>query len=87
MVGRPRAVDRVRRAAARLLARWQRDQRHIEELVELQDKRQERDEGGPWSYAERRRLRELVYSCVRLRGRYDHVIATRSRKSRRDSGR
>lgn len=78
---RRRPPDRVRLAAVRILARWQREHRHVEELVERQDTVGENAVGGPWSYAERRRLRELVFSCVRLRGRYDDLINRRLRKA------
>lgn len=70
-------ADRVRVAAARVLAQWQRDRRHVEDLVERADR-----DSADRDWAERRRLRELVFSCVRLRARYDHVIAARSRKAR-----
>jgi 16S rRNA (cytosine967-C5)-methyltransferase len=82
MVRKTRGADRVRLAAARILSRWQRERSHVEDLVEQNDRRAERSAGGAWDYAERRRLRELVFSCVRLRGRYDQIIASRSRKSR-----
>ena len=82
MVKRSRPVDRVREAAVLILARWQREHRHVEELVERQDRASEQAEGGPWTYAERRRLRELVFSCIRLRGRYDHILESRSRRAK-----
>ena len=82
MVRSSRRVDRVREAAVQILARWQREHRHVEELVERQDRVGEKAEGGPWTYAERRRLRELVFSCVRLRARYDHILESRSRRAK-----
>jgi transcription termination factor NusB len=82
MVKRARAADRVRVASARILTRWQREHAHVEDLVDQHDRETERGSGAAWDYAERRRLRELVFSCVRLRGRYDHIVSSRSRKSR-----
>jgi 16S rRNA (cytosine967-C5)-methyltransferase len=72
-----RRADRVRVMAARILARWQRERRHVEALVD----EAERDLTD-WDHAERRRLRELVYSPVRLRARYDHIVARRSRRAK-----
>jgi len=82
MVKKARAADRVRVAAAKILARWQREHAHVEDLVDQHDRQTEKTPGTAWEYAERRRLRELVFSCVRLRGRYDHILASRSRKTK-----
>lgn len=75
---RRRPPDRVRQCAAEILTRWQREHHHVEELVDSADRA---GPGEAWTWAERRRLRELVFSCVRLRGRYDHIIDRRSRKT------
>ncbi|RKZ10109.1 hypothetical protein DRQ53_08350 [bacterium] len=77
---RKRGVDRVRAGAVAILARWQRQHIHVEELVERHDA-SPGGGGGSWSPAERRRLRELVFSCVRLRARYDHIIESHSKRS------
>jgi 16S rRNA (cytosine967-C5)-methyltransferase len=82
MVKKSRSADRVRIGAARILARWQREHVHVEDLVDRHDHETERASGAAWDYAERRRLRELVFSCVRLRSRYDHIVSRRSKKSR-----
>lgn len=70
---RSKSVDRVRLAAVEILERWLHGGGHAEDLVDAHEKRIAHA-SGEWSYAERRRLRELVFSCVRLRARYDHMI-------------
>lgn len=79
----PRAPrpDRVRLAAARLLDRWAGGQEHIDEIVASFERQLE--DGSPWEYAERRRLRELVFGAVRYKGRYDQLVDLRSDRSRR----
>ena len=71
---RRRRVDPVRRIAASVLDAWQRAPRHVEDLVE----HAEHEHAVDWTYVDRRRLREIVFGVARLRGRYDHVIATLS---------
>lgn len=71
-----RSVDRVRLSAVEILERWIHGGGHAEDLIEAQERQRSRS-GSEWTYAERRRLRELVFSCVRLRARYDHMIDLR----------
>lgn len=73
--------DRVRLAAARLLDRWAGGQEHIDDIVASFERQLE--EGQPWEYAERRRLRELVFGAVRYKGRYDQLVELRSDRPRR----
>lgn len=76
-----RALDPVRRIAIEVLERWQREHRHVEALVE----QCERKAGpGTHDWVQRRRLREIVFSVVRLRGRYDFLLE--SLQSRRGKG-
>lgn len=71
-----RSVDRVRLSAVEILERWIHGGGHAEDLIEVQERHRAKS-STEWTYAERRRLRELVFSCVRLRARYDHMIDLR----------
>ncbi len=73
-------VDRVREQAARLLLRYWEGDGFIEDVVE----RFETSDVGAvgWEYVERRRLRELLFGGVRLRDRYDHLVAAVARSSK-----
>ena len=75
---RRRPVDPVRRVAAEILDVWQREHRHVEDLVDARERDTSPAGAATWTYVDRRRLREIVYGAVRLHGRYDHVIATLS---------
>ena len=77
-----RPVDRVRVACVEILERWLHGGGHVEDLVEEHERRDR--SSAEWSYAERRRLREIVFGCVRLRARYDHAIELR-RDARKQS--
>lgn len=76
--GRRRQVDAVRRVAADVLDQWQRESRHVEDLIEAREGDDSARGTAQWTYVDRRRLREIVYGAVRRRGRYDHVIAALS---------
>lgn len=79
-MARPRAkgtVDRVREEAVILLDRWQRESVFVEDLLTSWESARAAD---PWEYVERRRLRELVFGCVRLRLRYDHLVDALARR-------
>jgi 16S rRNA (cytosine967-C5)-methyltransferase len=67
-------------AAARILIRWQEGRGSAESLVREFDAR-DAEQKKPLEYVQRRRLRELVFGCVRLRGRYDHVLLRLTRKA------
>lgn len=69
---RMRPVDPVRRGAMEVLARWIQEHHHVESIL-LDHERRLRTEP---TVVERRRLRELVFGCVRLRGRYDFLVDT-----------
>jgi 16S rRNA (cytosine967-C5)-methyltransferase len=70
-------VDRVRENAARLLHRHASSKANIEDLVAAFDASE--SGGASWDYVERRRLREIVYGCVRLRDRYDFLLRALSK--------
>ncbi len=72
-------VDPARLAAAHLLARWALSAAPVGGLVAG-------FEAGPgasparWPYVRRRRVRELVFGAVRLRGRYDAILQRYARR-------
>lgn len=71
------AVDRVREEAVRQLEAARTGGGFVEDRLG-------RWEVSPaargWEYVERRRLRELVFGCVRLRLRYDHLVDRLARR-------
>ncbi len=76
---RPETLDALRLAAARILLDWRKGVDAADRLVASFEADRE-DRGRPLDLPQRRRLRELVFSCVRLRGRYDHLIEALSRR-------
>ncbi len=66
-------------AAVRILIAWQEERASAEQLVHSFEATSPPD-AREFAVAGRRRLRELVFGCVRLRGRYDHLIAQLTRK-------
>ena len=72
-MGRSARVDPIRLAAAEILLRWLEGDGDAENLV-AHFERSNQNSSSPFDQQQRRRLRELVYSCVRLRGRYDWCI-------------
>jgi 16S rRNA (cytosine967-C5)-methyltransferase len=61
------------------LSTWIREDAHADRLVQRFEARQESRDAA-WVYDDRRRLRELVFGGVRLRQRYDTLIADRARR-------
>ena len=76
----PARHDRVRLAAAILLASLSGRSTHVEDRIAAHERRSGDDGSADWSAPERRRLRELVYGPVRLRARYDHLITLHQRR-------
>ena len=71
----PRAsVDPVRLEAARVLLRWRRTTRFVDDLVQTA-------QAAHPDYDARRRLRELVFGAVRWCGRYQFMIDRRVKKA------
>ena len=75
----PVALDPVRRRAARILLRWMEGPATAEALVRGHEEQRHRQE-RPLSEGDRRRLRELVFGTVRLKGRYDHLVGRLARR-------
>ena len=67
------APDPTRQLAARLLSRWIQGQGPINRLL-VEHESSAQDPRESLEHDERRRVRELLFGCVRLRGRYDHLL-------------
>jgi 16S rRNA (cytosine967-C5)-methyltransferase len=70
-------ADRVRLGAVDLLGRWIQGEKPASALVADLERRVERSR-SPWTYGERRRLRELVFGTVRLKQRYTTMVEHRA---------
>jgi 16S rRNA (cytosine967-C5)-methyltransferase len=73
-------LDPLRLKAARILLRWHGEKGYVRDVLE-QFERDEDEAAVRLAEVERRRLRELVYGCVRLRGRYDFILKQLAKQS------
>lgn len=71
---RPASLDPVRLRAARVLLQWLGHKGYVREILNQFEEEDESPSFTSSRAVERRRVRELVYGCVRLHGRYDFLL-------------
>ncbi len=68
------SLDPVRLRAARVLLQWLTRKGYVREILSEFEEEEPSQPSTRIRSAERRRVRELVYGCVRLHGRYDFLV-------------
>ncbi len=68
------SLDPVRLRAARVLLQWLSQKGYVREILSEFESEDASQPSARTRAAERRRVRELVYGCVRLHGRYDYLL-------------